>query len=201
MLDGAVRRIVEPALNRTGAALAGAGIGADGVTAAAFLVGLAAGVAIVFHAYLAGLALLLASRLLDGLDGAVARATETTDRGGFLDILLDFAFYGTIPMAFILADPPANAVAGAFLILAFYVNGSSFLAYAIMAEKRDLSTAVRGVKSLYFTTGLAEASETILVFCLFCLFPGAFAPIALVFGVVCLITTAARILLAWRTLA
>ena len=200
MFDGAVRKLVEPVLERTGETLARAGVRADALTMAAFAVGLAAGLAIVLHAMMAGMALLLASRLLDGLDGAVARATRTTDRGGFLDILLDFAFYGLIPMAFVLADPEANAVAGSFLILTFYINGSSFLAYAIMAEKRGQTTTARGVKSLYFTTGLAEASETIAVFCLFCLFPGAFVPIAFAFGALCLVTTGARILLAWRTL-
>ena len=51
------------------------------------------------------------SRLFDGLDGAVARASTKTDRGGFLDIVLDFAFYGAIPLGFVLADPAGNAVA------------------------------------------------------------------------------------------
>ncbi len=56
-----------------------------------------------------------------------------------------------------------------------------------------------GEKSLYFTAGLAEATETIVVFVLFCLFPAAFAPIAYVFAALTLVTAAARILLAWRT--
>ncbi len=85
--------------------------------------------------------------------------------------MLDFAFYGAIPFGFVLADPAANAIAGAALILSFYVNGASFLAYAIMAEKRGLETDARGEKSIFFTTGLAEATETIAVFVLACLFP------------------------------
>ena len=129
---------------------------------------------------------------------AVARATKKTDLGGYLDIVLDFAFYGMIPLGFVLADPAANAVAGAVLILSFYVNGSSFLAYAIMAEKRGLDTGQRGAKSLYFTTGLAEATETLAVFAAFCLFPGAFAPIAFVFAAICFYTAASRIVLAIR---
>ena len=64
-----------------------------------------------------------------------------------------------------LADPAANAVAGAVLVFSFYVNGASFLAYAAIAEKRKLATDARGPKSLFFTTGLAEATETIAVFC------------------------------------
>ena len=70
------------------------------------------------------------------------------------------------------ADPGANAPAGGGpALIAFYANGASFLAYALMAEKRGMATAARGAKSLFFTTGLAEASETLLVFAVFCLLP------------------------------
>ena len=128
----------------------------------------------------------------------MARATEKTDRGGFLDIVLDFAFYGLIPLGFVIADPAANAVAGATLLFSFYVNGASFLAYAIMAERHGLSSEARGEKSLYFTSGLAEATETILVFVLFCVLPGYFAWIAYVFAALTLVTAVARIALAMR---
>jgi len=199
VLDGVARRLIVPPLDRLGRQLAARGVKADQVTWAGFLLGVLAAAAIVPRLYWLGLVLLLASRLCDGLDGAVARASEKTDRGGFLDIVLDFAFYGLIPLAFVLADPAANAVAGATLLFAFYANGASFLGYAVMAEKRGLKAEARGAKSLYFTTGLAEATETILVFVLFCLFPSAFAPIAYVFAAVTLVTTVARILLALRT--
>jgi phosphatidylglycerophosphate synthase len=198
LLDGAARRMIGPALDRLGGTIAGIGISADAVTVAGFLLGLAAAAAVVTGGYILALLLVLASRLCDGLDGAVARHSAKTDRGGFLDIVLDFAFYAVIPLAFVLADPERNAVAGAVLLASFYVNGSSFLAYAVMAEKRGLTAEARGTKSIFFTTGLAEATETIAVFCLFCLFPGAFALIAYVFAALCLVTAAARIGLAIR---
>jgi hypothetical protein len=112
--------------------------------------------------------------------------------------VLDFAFYGAIPLGFAIARPETNAVAGATLLFSFYVNGASFLAYAIIAERRGLVTDRRGAKSLYFTTGLAEATETIALFCLCCIFPGAFVPLAYVFAAMTLVTAAARILLATR---
>jgi phosphatidylglycerophosphate synthase len=198
LLDGALRRLLAPATERAGALLAARGVSADAVTLAGLLMGLAAGGAIVAEFYAGGLVLILASRLCDGLDGAVARRTGRTDRGGFLDIVLDFAFYGVIPLAFVLARPEANAVAGATLIFSFYVNGASFLAFAVMAEKRRLVTEARGAKSLYFSAGLAEATETIAAFCLACLLPGAFPMIAYVFAAACLVTAAARIVLAMR---
>jgi phosphatidylglycerophosphate synthase len=199
LLDGVARRFLGPSLDRLGRFVAGSGVSADQVTVAGFLLGVAAAGAIAMEFYAIGLVLILASRLCDGLDGAVARHSFRTDRGGFLDIVLDFAFYAAIPIGFVLARPEANAVAGAVLLASFYVNGASFLAYAVMAEKRGLSGAARGKKSLYFTTGLAEATETVAVFCLACLFPAAFPVLAYVFAAACFVTAAARIALAVRT--
>lgn len=199
MLDGWARRRIDPMLDAMGGALARTGVSANAVTLAAFAVGMIAAAAIACGWFLSGLALLLASRLGDGLDGAVARVNGKTDLGGYLDIVLDFAFYGAIPLGFVLADPAANAVAGAVLLLSFYVNGSSFLAYAIMAEKRKLEGEARGAKSLFFTTGLAEATETLVVFAAFCLFPGWFAAIAYAFAALTFYTALSRIVLAAQT--
>jgi len=198
MLDGVARRVLGPGLDRLGGSLARRGVGADQVTLLGFALGVMAAGAIAATFYRSGLALILASRLCDGLDGAVARATEKTDRGGFLDIVLDFAFYGLIPLGFVIADPAQNAVAGAALLFSFYVNGASFLAYAIMAERQGMRSEARGEKSLYFTSGLAEATETVLIFVLFCLLPGYFTWIAFAFAALTLVTAAARIALAMR---
>ena len=198
MLDGWGRRQLDPALDRLAGLLVGAGASANAVTIAACLVGLAAGAAIALGWLWTGLFLLLASRVGDGLDGAVAKRTGQTDIGGFLDIVLDFVFYGAIPMGFILLDPQANGVAGAALLFSFYVNGGSFLAYAVMAEKRGLSSSARGAKSLFFTTGIAEATETLFVFVAFCLFPDWFAVIAYAFAALTFYTALSRIVLAWR---
>lgn len=198
MLDGIVRKQIDPVLNRIGAGLAARGVTANTITYTGFILGVAAAIAIWQGYYLTGMILLLLSRLADGLDGCVARVHGATDLGGYLDIVLDFAFYGLIPFAFVLVDPASNAIAGSLLILSFYFNGASFLAYAIMAEKRKLETKDRGSKSLYFTTGLAEGTETIAVFVAFCLFPAHFAAIAYIFAAVCFYTAIARIVLATR---
>jgi len=199
MLDGWVRRRIDPALEGVGAMLARRGVSADRVTVAAAALGLAAAAAVPFGLFVPALGLMLASRLLDGLDGAIARHTRPTDRGGYLDIVLDFLVYGAFPLGFVLFDPEANAVAGAVLLLSFYVNGASFLAFAAIAEKRGLAPDARGRRSFLFTTGLAEATETILFFMAFCLFPAWFAPLAFLFAAATFYTAAARIVLAWRT--
>lgn len=199
MLDGHLRQIVVPILDRLGKKIAALGITANHITIASFAVGMLAVIAIAYQAFWFGLALLIVSRLGDGLDGAVARATQKTDFGGFLDIVLDFGFYGAIPFGFILADPASNSVAGAVLLLSFYVNGASFLAFAIMVEKNKLEETAYGSKSLFFSTGLAEATETYAVFIAACLFPAWFPVLACSFALVCFYTALSRIILAKRS--
>ena len=140
------------------------------------------------------------NRLADGLDGAVARVNGWTDLGGYLDITLDFFFYGAVPFAFAVLAPEANALAAAALLLSFYANGASFLAFAIMAEKHGLETDRQGSKSLYYLGGLAEGAETIGVFVVMCLWPAGFAALAWTFAAVCIVSAGARILIGVRTL-
>ncbi|MEC9196885.1 MAG: CDP-alcohol phosphatidyltransferase family protein [Pseudomonadota bacterium] len=196
MFDAAIRPLIDPALNRMGHALAGRGVSANGVTLVGLALGLASALLIALGMTGAALVLLLASRLADGLDGAVARASRKTDFGGYLDITCDFLFYGAVPLGFVLLDPALNGAAGAFLLTSFYVNGASFLGYAILAEKHRMQTSARGAKSLYFTGGLLEGFETIAFFALLCLWPAAFPVGAWIFGALCFVTAISRILLA-----
>ncbi|MFZ9633738.1 MAG: CDP-alcohol phosphatidyltransferase family protein, partial [Alphaproteobacteria bacterium] len=157
--------------------------------------------AIGLGAYGWGLGLLLASRLADGLDGAVARRTHTTDRGAFLDITLDFLFYASVPLGFAIADPAANALAAAVLLASFVGTGSSFLAFAILAERRGIEAGRAPAKGFFHLGGLTEAGETLACFAAMCLWPGLFAWLALGFAALCALTAATRIALGWRLLA
>lgn len=198
MLDPALRRLIDPPLDRIGRRMAALGLGANTVTLAGLVIGfLAVGLIALGHPLWA-LVPLLISRLADGLDGAVARATEKTDFGGYLDIAADFLFYGAVPFAFVLMDPAANGVAGAFVLASFYFNGTSFLGYAVMAERQEMQTDARGQKTLYFSNGLLEGTETIGFFVAICLFPSAFAPLAWIFGSLCYVTAGLRIAAAHR---
>ncbi|MGM9426148.1 CDP-alcohol phosphatidyltransferase family protein [Hydrogenophaga sp. MI9] len=200
MLDKAVQAALRPALNRAAAVLVRMGIGADTVSLAGFAAGMAAALAIALQHPLAGLGLLLLSRLLDGLDGAVARATQPTDRGGFLDITLDFLFYAAIPLAFAVADPLRHALPAAVLLASFIGTGSSFLAFAVLAEKRQLTDTSLPGKSFYFLGGLTEATETIATFAAMCLWPAWFPALAYGFAALCAVTTALRIGWGWQRL-
>ncbi|WP_416559845.1 CDP-alcohol phosphatidyltransferase family protein [Limnohabitans sp. yimb22184] len=200
MLDRHAQALLRPVLNAAARVLVRTGVGADALTWLGFVLGLAAGVAIASQAWMAGLALLLASRLLDGLDGTVARLTQPTDAGGFLDIALDFLFYATIPLAFAVANPTANALPAAVLLASFIGTGSSFLAFAALAEKRGLADTTLPGKSFYFLGGLTEATETIAVFAAMCFWPGYFSVLAYGFAVLCAITTGMRVVWGYRRL-
>jgi phosphatidylglycerophosphate synthase len=198
MLDRHLRPLIDPPLNWLGAGIARLGLGADGVTLIGLGFGLAAGVAIWMQAFALAIVLIAASRLADGLDGAVARARGVTNFGGFLDITCDYVFYAAIPLAFVLLDPSANGAAGAFLLASFYVNGGTFLGFAVLAEKQKMTSRTHGTKSLFFTGGLLEGTETIAFFIALCLFPHWFVPMAWAFGALCLATALGRVLLAAR---
>ena len=197
MLDAALRRLIDPPLDRAGRALAGIGLGADAVTLGGFAVGLAALPLIATGNYAAGLAAFLLNRLADGLDGAVARHRGPTDFGGYLDIVGDFLVYAALPLGFALARPE-NALPATFLVVSFVGTGSTFLAYAIIAAKHRVHTSRRGSKAFYYLGGLTEGTETIAFFAAACLFPAAFPALAWGFGALCWVTTISRVLAAWR---
>ena len=128
----------------------------------------------------------------------MARQTRPTARGGFLDISLDFLFYPAIPLAFAMADPPANALAAAVLLAAFVGTGTSFLAFAVLAAKRGLTSAAYPDKSFYFLGGLTEAAETLAFFVAMCLWPQHFAVLAYVFSALCVVTIGMRLYWGWK---
>lgn len=201
MLDRRALALLAPLLQAAARRLVAAGIGADAITVVGFAIGMAAAAAIALGFPLSGLSLLLASRACDGLDGTVARLTQPTDRGAFLDITLDFLFYAAIPLAFAIADPARNALPAAVLLAAFIGSGSSFLAFSALAERRGLKNIEYPKKGIYYLGGLTEATETLVCFSLMCLAPQWFALWAYGFAALCSITVLTRVHAGWRLLA
>ena len=193
MLDRTILDKTRSMLSNLAKQLLKRNITANQVTVAGFIVGMTAVPLIILdYTYLA-LACIILNRLLDGLDGTLARMSTPTDRGGFLDIVLDFIFYSAIPLAFAIANPESNALAAAVLIYAFIGTGCSFLAFATIAEKRKLVSTEFPDKSFYYLGGLTEATETIIIFGIMCLFPTYFSLLAYGFATLCAITTVLRI--------
>ncbi len=212
MLDRRASALIAPAVQALAQRAARMGLSANTLTFLAFAVGIFASILIAALALptaqntVFALFFLLLSRLLDALDGAVARLTQATDRGGFLDIALDMLFYASVPLAFAVREPAANALPAAVLLAAFIGTGTSFLAYAAVAEKRKAqdplwaSKAASG-KTILFLGGLTEATETLLFFAAMCIWPEHFAPLAYAFAALCGVTIFTRLLAGWRDFA
>ena len=199
MLDRRATALIQPVVDAMARRLVRSGIGASQITLAGLLTGLFAAVLIANGAYLAGAAVILLSRTCDALDGAVARLTRPTDSGGFLDIVFDFLFYASIPLAFAISHPLQNALPAAVLLAAFVGTGSSFLACAVIATKRGMSNVDYPNKSFYFLGGLTEATETLVFFVAVCVWPQLFPDLAYTFAALCAITIVTRIWWGWHT--
>lgn len=196
MFDAALRPLIDPPLNRMGAWLAAKGVRATTVTLAGFLMGLVAMAFILNDNLKIAAVFVVLNRLLDGLDGAVARHTRLTDFGGFLDIVCDFITYSGIVFAFGWGHPDRLAPAS-FLVFSFIGPITAFLAYAILAAKHQHHTDKRGKKSFYYLGGICEGTETAVVLVALCLLPQFFAPICWVYGALCWVTTLGRVRCAW----
>ena len=191
MLDARLRPLIDPPLNALGRVLADLGVTANAITSIGILLGIGAGALLAQGQFTLVLVLIITNRLLDGLDGAVARATRLSDFGGYLDIVGDFVFYLAVPLGLGLAAP-ANLIPALVLLACFGLTGISFLAFATIAGKRGLETSAHGKKSFFYNTGLAEGTETILVFIAFCLWPQHFPTIALAYAGLCILTVIQR---------
>ena len=198
MFDRHILPLQKSALQPVASWLMRRGVKADQISISGFGLGLVSLPMTGFGYYWAGLAFIAANRLLDGLDGAVARMTSPTDRGAFLDIALDFLFYASVPLAFAWADPAAIALAAATLIASFVGTGSSFLAFSSIAARRGMSSGDYPQKGLYYLGGLTEGAETIGLFAAMCIWPNMFPILAFVFSALCLITTLTRWHQGWK---
>lgn len=201
MFDSLIRPYIDPPLNKAAKILTQYNVSANLITVIGFFFAICSFVALSFGLYGIAIIFIVMNRLMDGLDGPLSRQTESTDLGGFLDIVFDFIFYAGVIFFFALGYNPLSveiALAAAFLIFSFMGTGTSFLAYAIVAAKRGESHEKQGKKSFFYAQGLAEGTETIVVLLLICIFPEKFVPIACLYGFICWLTTAGRILQAYN---
>ena len=113
---------------------------------------------------------------------------------GLLQECLAFIFYSAVVAGFAISDPQNNALAAVFLLFGFMGTGTSFLAFAVMAQKHDLKSVAYPHKAMYYIGGLTEGTETIIFFVIICIFPGLFPFLGFLFAFLCIITTITRIL-------
>jgi len=159
------------------------------------------------------LGLWLFSRAMDGLDGPLARRRQTTElgntrksptseAGGFLDITADFAVYGATVVGVAIgatAQYDADWLPFLLLLLAYYVNGTAFLAFSSIAERTERQR--EDGRSLSFLGGLAEGTETIAVHSLWLVIPAHAGVIAIVWAAVVAVSAVQRTVAGFRDLS
>ncbi len=201
MLDRFITPVIKPLLMPVVLLLDKKNVQPDTLTLVGFGLGMLAVPLLALQLWYGALFFIALNRIIDGLDGALARyQKQTSDAGGYLDICLDFLFYAAIPLGFAFANPNQNALAAAVLLTVFIGTGSSFLAFAIPAEKLNLPRPQLANKSFYFLNGLTEGTETIAFFVAFCVWPAYFAQLAYCFAFLAAITIFTRIHGGYHTL-
>jgi phosphatidylglycerophosphate synthase len=197
MLDQVLRARLGPSLDRAAGRLAARGISPGALTGVGLLAGVGACVCVATDSWAAALALWLLNRLLDGLDGPVARRDRATELGGLLDFVADFIVYSGFVVGVAIAHPGARLACVA-LLATYLVNNVALLSFSSVIERRGLPLGDE--RSLRLLPGLAEGTETIVVYVLFCLLPGSSAVIAWAFAGVVAVTAGQRVQQAVTTL-
>ena len=192
MIDRELNRYTSGYLNRIANVLYEIGVHANWITLSGLAIAFLCFLVLSHGLFYLGLILILINRFLDGLDGSLARLGKPRKFGAFFDITSDFAFYALIPLGFAVHSPHENALPTAFLLAAFYVNGSSFLAEAIIIEKYNIKFD-QADKGFFYSFGLIEGFETICFFLFICLFPNVYAKAAYIFFTLTLLTHVIRV--------
>jgi len=180
------------------------GLSPNAITAVSTVTGLAAAGLLLVARPAAALAVWLLSRVLDGLDGAVARATgRQTDLGGYLDLMGDFLVYAALPIALVLGrgGERGELIVLAFLLGSFYVNGASWMILSALLEKRGQGAAARGeVTSVAMPAGVIGGTETLVLYSLAIALPDRSSAIFLGMTVLVGFSAVQRGVWAWRIL-
>jgi phosphatidylglycerophosphate synthase len=199
MFDVALRKWIDPALNSAASRIARTGISANALTIIGAGAAVIIGSTIANGAFVTAIILITINRLLDGLDGAVARVNGQTAFGGYLDSLADYIFYLAVPIGFAFYNAD-NQLPALLLTASFTLTAVSFLAFAAIASQNPDIRNDHGPKAFLYTTGLMEGGETIAFFILMAIWPAYFAGIASLFTALCLITIVQRLWMAYHQL-
>lgn len=181
MLDNFTRPLKEKILIPC-AEFTGRFLSPNQISVIAFLSGLIGAAAVFKNNMTAGIIFWLLNRILDGLDGTVARVTgKMSDFGGYLDLMLDLILYVLIPVAFVYNGIVNNGMGiellWACLILfgIFYINLGSWALLSALIEKksnRQIKESETGhLTSLVMPSGIIEGTETVVFYTIFFILP------------------------------
>jgi phosphatidylglycerophosphate synthase len=213
MLDAQLRRATSKPLNALASAVDVPWITPDRLTIAGLVIGLGSAALAATQLWALALVAWLLSRVLDGLDGTLARrriaaaadprAGTASEAGGFLDITADFVVYGATVVGLAFGVTTAfGAPWWPFLLVmfAYYINGAAFLAFSSIAERTGRALSDGDNRSLFFLGRIAEGGETVFVHTLWLALPFIAWQIAIVWSLVVLVSAAQRMIVGYRLL-
>lgn len=206
MFDGSLRGVRDRALSPLARALRS--VSPTTLTAIGLVAGLACAGSAAAGDHNLALVLWLSNRLIDGLDGAVARQQGTTsDRGGYFDLLADFIVYAAVPVGLVVGSPSSDGLALSLGLLlgSFYVNAVSWLALSALLERQSTHKTsghggARRETALIMPSGLIEGAETVIFIAVCLLWPGLIAWWFNGMAFLVAVTAAQRAVWAWRNL-
>jgi phosphatidylglycerophosphate synthase len=195
MFDASIRRAIHGPLDRVAGGLDFEFITPNRITAFGFAAGMAGALSAWIHLWEVALLLWLISRLADGLDGSLARLRKRGEEsapslaGGYLDIMADFAVYGSFVVG-VGHGSGGSLTPFLWVLLGYYLNGTAFLAFSSLGERSNLR--LDDARSLSFIFGLTEGAETIAIHSIWCLFPGRAGAIAAMWAALVLASAVGR---------
>jgi len=164
MIDTKMRSTFQPIINHLAKPFVFMGISPNTVTAFAFCIGVLSGALVGFGLLIPAFALLWLSGLLDVLDGTVARLTKRSSPvGAYLDLILDRMVEAAVILGFAVFMPGIQLIGLIFLTSVIFNFTTFIVAGSLFPNK--------GEKSMHYDIGIAERTETFIVFSLMMLFP------------------------------
>jgi archaetidylinositol phosphate synthase len=164
MLDTHARHWVQPTIDRSAKIIIRAGLTANQVTWAAFLIGSSTGVLIYYDHPIWAFILLWISGYLDAVDGTMARQQQKTTAWGTLqDITFDRIVELSVIVGLAIRFPKVQFVL-LLLTASIVLSMTIFLTVGALTDKK-------GMKSFYYQAGLAERTEGFILFSFMILIP------------------------------
>lgn len=181
MIDSKLRSNVQPVFNLLAKGLIKIGLTPNIITVIAFVLGIGSALAIGMKYSIVALVLLWMSGLLDVLDGSVARLTKSSSpKGAYMDLILDRMVEAAVILGLYHAYPEH-----AWMYLIFFVavlfNFTTFIVAGALFSNE-------GEKSMHYDVGIAERTETFIVFSMLIVLKNFIFPILLVFNSIIFIT-------------
>ena len=173
------------------------------LTAASVVAGVTAGVLAAVGLRWWSLAVWLVGRVLDGIDGALARRRgRQSDLGGYFDLMGDTVGYAAVPLGIAAAHGDTQVWAACAVLLAsFYLNTMSWTLLSAIAEKRSVGAGIRGERTtIHMPAGLIEGAETIVLFSLMLAVPDQALALFWVMSALVAVTILQRVVWASRSL-